>query len=330
MLTPYGRSLSHVELPMFKAPLPSHEPAPDAPPGEEGFLYGAFGNALGPVQLGVHLRPSSLRVSFPGGTRTRNFVMAADQIGAVQVNGWTAYGQVGRKLVGDESTFDSYEHWAGRMPESGFGFRAGRFLPAYGLRFADHTAYNRMFLGLQQYDQIYGVELTHTRGRYFTQVSAGPGRADSLIDDDGRQAFTATGRLQVDLAPTTVLVLSGQYRDESDVTARRSAAGASFGFAPVPRMTVWTQVDGIFDSGSDAAFLLVNETSVEVSSGVWLKVSPQLHTGGGGGQDLVRLGLGAVLLPRTHWNVNFMYYRDRDRSRDATTHTVLAQLFVFL
>jgi hypothetical protein len=331
LLTPYGRSLSHVELPMFAAPQPTHEPSPGSPPGEEGFLFGSLGNALGPVQLGVHVRPSNVHVSFPGGSRTRNFLMTADLIGAVQINGWTAYGEIGRQPVGDGGELDSYEYWAGRLPEAGLGFRAGRFLPAYGVRFADHTSFNRAFLGLQQYDQIYGAELSYTRGRYLTQISAGPGRADSLIDDDGRQAFTATGRLQVDLAPTTVVVLSGQYRDESDLLPRRGAGGAAFGFAPAAHVTVWTQVDGIFDSGRDASLVLVNETSIEVSRGIWLKVSPQLRGAGGEeGQDLFRLGLGAVVLPRTHWNVNVMYYRDRDRTGGATSHTVLTQLFLFL
>jgi hypothetical protein len=128
-----------------------------------------------------------------------------------------------------------------------------------------------------------------------------------------------------------VLVLSGQFRDDSDLAPRRGAGGAAFGFAPGAHVTVWTQLDGIFDSGNDASVVVTNETSVEVSRGIWLKVSPQLRGGGGEeSPDLLRLGLGAALLPRTHWNVNLMYYRDRDRSRGATSHIILTQLHLFL
>jgi hypothetical protein len=332
LLTQYGRSLSHVELSTLSAPQPAHGEDEEAPPGEESFLFGALGDHLGPVQLGVHLRPSTLHVEFPGGSVNRNFLMAADLIGAVQTRGWTMYGSVGREPEDNGGKLASHEYWVGRFPESGFGFRVGRFLPAYGIRFADHTSYNRAYLGLTQYEQVLGLELSHTSGRYLTQVSLSPGRADSIIDDDGRRAFTATGRLQVDLAPTTALVLSGQYRDASDVDPKSGSAGGAFGFAPLDRLTVWTQVDGLFQAGASApGVVLVNETSFEVFRGIWLKVTPQLR--GGGGEetpDLLRLGLGADLLPRTHWNVNIYYYRDRDRTNRASVQTFLAQLHMYL
>ena len=54
---------------MTGAPMPSHgETEPE--PGEESFLWGAFGESLGPVQLGVELRPSYLHYSFLGTART--------------------------------------------------------------------------------------------------------------------------------------------------------------------------------------------------------------------------------------------------------------------
>jgi hypothetical protein len=97
-------------------------------------------------------------------------------------------------------------------------------------------------------------------------------------------------------------------------------------------MTVWTQFDTVFETGqSDPSFVFVNETSFEAFRGVWLKVSPQARTGGGDGvPDLLRLQLGAVLLPRTHWNVNVSYYRDRNRTSEITSHIFLAQLYLYL
>ena len=331
LLSAYGRSLSHRELSTTGAPMPSHGDM-EPKPGEESFLWGAFGESLGPVQLGIELRPSYLHYSFAGISQDRNLLMNADVLASYKVKDWLFYGQLGRELELDGHTLDSSEYWGGYQPTEGLGFRAGRFLPAYGVRFADHTSYNRAYLGLAQYDQIYGLEVSHTRGRYLTQVSFGPGRAESVIDDDGRSAFTATGRVQVDLGSRMVGAVSGLYRAESDIDPRLGSAGVAFGFAPTSRITTWTQVDGQFREGAtDTSYVLVNETSLEVYRGIWLTVTPQARVGGGAAvPDLLRFGVGTVILPRTHFNVNMNYYRDRNRTSDITTQIFLAQLHLYL
>lgn len=333
LLSAYGRSLSHRELSTAGAPMPSHGDSTEPPPGEESFLWGALGESLGGLQLGVELRPSYLRYAFRGTSTDRNLLMNAEVLAAYRVRDWLFYGQVGRELDADgEFGIDSSEYWAGYQPEQGLGLRAGRFLPAYGIRFADHTSYNRSFLGLAQYDQIYGVEVSHSRGRYLTQVAVGPGRAESVVDDDGRASFTATGRVQVDLTSRATVAASGLFRAESDVAPRLGSAGVAFGFAPGPRVTTWTQVDGQFREGaSSASYVIVNETALEVYRGIWLTVSPQARVGGGAAvPDLLRFGVGSVILPRTHFNVNVSYYRDRNRTSDITTNIFLAQVHLYL
>jgi hypothetical protein len=98
LLTPYGRLLSHRELSTTgatgAAPIAGAE---DDPHGEQAFLFGALGDALGPVHLGLALRPSHLRVGFPGGHQDMNLLMNLALIGAVQKNGWTAYATAGRE-----------------------------------------------------------------------------------------------------------------------------------------------------------------------------------------------------------------------------------------
>jgi hypothetical protein len=141
LLTAYGRSLSHHELSTTGEPMPSHDEDPSR--GEPAFLYGLLGGRLGPVQLGIDLRPSYLRYSFLDTSTDRNLLMSADLIGAVEVDDWTFYGQVGREPTEAGSKIDSYEYWAGRQPDEGVGFRVGRFLPAYGIRFSDHTSPSR-------------------------------------------------------------------------------------------------------------------------------------------------------------------------------------------
>ena len=329
LLTAYGRSLSHVELSTSVASDPL---TADSPSGEQAFLFGALGDQLGGLQLGLELRPSHLQFTFPGGDGSRNLLMAAEGIAAYQSNGWTAYGQVGRHVEGSDASVGSYQHWVGYQSEGGVGVRAGRFMPAYGVHFADHTAFNRAPMGFDKDDQIYGVEVSRTGERSLVQVAVGPGRAESIVDDDGRQAFMTSARVQLDLTPRAVLVASGIVRGESDVRSRSGAAGLALGFAPGSRLTTWTQIDAVATTRpSRTAWVVVNETALEVYRGVWIKASPQLRTDGGRGTgDIGRLVIGAALLPRTHWNVNVSYFRDRNRDFGISTSTLLAQLHLFL
>ena len=98
LLTPYGRLLSHRELSTSGASATAPTAgAEDDPHGEQAFLYGALGDALGPLHLGLEMRPSHLRIGFPGGHQDMNLLMNFDAIGAVQKNGWTAYAMAGRE-----------------------------------------------------------------------------------------------------------------------------------------------------------------------------------------------------------------------------------------
>jgi hypothetical protein len=229
--------------------------------------------------------------------------------------------------------YDSYEYWVARQPAKGLGFRAGRFLPAYGVRFADHTAFTRAPLGLDTYDQVLGLEVSHSGDRHLLQLTAAPGRADSIFDDDGSRAFTAAARLQGDLGSRTVLVLSGLYRAASDAARRNTMGGVAFGFAPTAHLTTWTEIDARKHEGDTGApaYAVLNETSFEVYRGIWLKFSPQLLTEPGNTSGgTMRLAFEANLLPRTRWNVDVSYYRDRGRESDIVSKTLLAQLHLYL
>ncbi|MEX2016713.1 MAG: hypothetical protein WD873_08715, partial [Candidatus Hydrogenedentales bacterium] len=298
LLTPYGRLQSRQELSTTSG-------------DSEAFLWGALGDSLGPVDLGFDTRPTRLRVAFPGGTATRFLLMNADLLGAVQTGGWTFYGQVGRrpKIGTTGADIYSYEYWGSTQLSSQWAIRAGRFFPAYGIRFADHTSYNRVTLGFDKYDQVLGAEVSHTTERRVIQLSAGPGRAEAVFNEPGKNPFTTTGRVQFDLSSKHVVVGSGMFRSDSGEGARQDvsngAAGMAYGFSPASRVTIWTEADARFrDEDNGQSLVLVNETSVEAFRGVWLKFSPQLRTESGTIPGFVWLKFEANILPRTHWNVD--------------------------
>ncbi len=328
LLTPYGRSLSHNELSSFKGTSTSQEAG-----REESFLYGLLGDTLGKVHVGIDLRPARLEVDFLGMNFDRTFFMNADLVAAFRDGGWTVYGQVGREPLPQGGRLKSYEYWVSHESEKGWGVRAGRFLPAYGVRLADHTAFTRRGLGLDVYDQIYGVELSHLTQKHLLQVAAGPGRADSILDDREDGAFTAAARFQRDVGTRTVLVASGLYRGAAGATPRAGAVGLAAGFAPVSRLSVWNEANARFEQGvgGPPGYTLLNETALEVYRGVWIKVSPQLATvPGDSSAGVFRWMLGAIVLPRTHYNLDVSYYRDRDRVSDAVSKTWLFQFHMYL
>ena len=328
LLTPYGRSLSREELSTFGASRGSGTPG-----REQEFLFGALGKGLGPVSVGIDLRPSHLSLDSAGYSSSRDFLMNAALAAALQFRKWTFYGQVGRQPRGDDARVTSFEHWVAYQSDKGLGVRVGRFLPAYGVRLADHTAFTRATLGFDNDDQIYGVELSYKSDRQLVQVAAGPGRAESLLNDDEQGAFTAAGRWQFDLRPRTVLVASGAFRDASDLEPRSGAAGLALGIAPGSRLTLWTEADIRFREGSsgEPAYTLFGQAAYEVYRGVWLEVSPQVRTQfGDASAGVFRVSVALNLLPRTHWNVVVSFYNDRDRKTENSSRTLLAQLHLYL
>jgi len=332
LLTPYGRSLAGKELSTSRTV--SASPSPEGTvEGEDAFLYGALREALGPVQLGISLRPSYLHYESGSFSDSRSPLMNADVEGAIRARGWTAYAEAGRMpaIGSEDAKFYSREHWASYETSRGLSIKAGRYMPAYGVHFADHTSLNRHDLGFEKYDQVYGVEVSHSSSKSLLQLSLSPGRAESIVHEDGRSVFNTTGRLQVDLSPSTVVVGSALYRNGSDSEPRQGASGAALGFALWKRVTIWTEGDA-YIRGNDGgtSFIFVNETAVEAFRGVWLKVSPQRRTSTDAFPGVVRWNLGASLLPRTHCNLSVDFYRDKTEGAADPLKTFLAQLHLYL
>ena len=342
LLTPYGRLLSHRELSTTgRGATAPAAGADDDPRGEQAFLYGALGDALGPVHLGIETRPSHLHVGFPGGDQDMNLLMNLDLVGAVQKNGWTAYATVGREppnsAVRDgrtlpDAAFISYEHWVSYQTGQGLTVRAGRFLPAYGVRFADHTALTRAGLDLDRHDQVYGVELSDAIGPSLVQVMVSPGKAEAILHDRDHRGFSTAGRWQYDVTPRVTIVGSGFYRDSTNLDPKSGSVGGAFGIAPMPRVSIWTEVDASLQTKTKGGnqWVVVNETAVEAYRGIWLKFSPQFRSSGPqeGFSNVRRLALEVDLLPRTHWNAGVSYYHDH--AFGASTSTLLTQLHLYL
>ena len=333
LLTPYGRSLSREEISTFgrRGPAAAAD-APD-PRDEEAFLYGAL-RSDSPLQLGLDARPSRLAVHAAGRSLPdRNFLMNLDLQAAWRQDRWTVYGTAGRAPERGGGAFVSYEHWVAWQASERVTVRGGRFLPAYGVRFADHTSFTRAWRDLAEDDQVYGVEVGVSADRALLQVSVGPGRAASLVDGDGREAITTSGRLQLDLGPRTVVAASVLHRARSDAAPRSTDTGLSFGYAPAAWLTTWTHADVRLQrlQTSGRSYIFAHQTSLEAVRGVWLRISPQARwTDADPRGEVRRMVYGLDLYPRTHWHVNLSYYRDHQPFGGRRIRTLLAQLHLYL
>ncbi len=332
LLTPYGRSLSREEISTFGR----RGPAAAGPPAtrtQDGIHLRDLPSDS-PLQLGLDARPSHLAVEAAGrALPDRNFLMNLDLQAAWRQDRWTVYGTAGRAPDRGGAEFVSYEHWVAWQATEAVTVRGGRFLPAYGVRFADHTSFTRARRDLAEDDQIYGVEIGVSTDRTLLQAAVGPGRAASLLDGDGREAITASGRFQLDLGPRTVVAGSVLHRARSDTAPRSTDTGLSLGYAPAAWLTTWTHADVRFQrlGGSRRSYIAANQTSIEALRGVWIRVSPQVRWIDMDPRGEVRrMAYGVDLYPRTHWHVNLSYYRDHLPFGRRRIRTLLAQLHLYL
>jgi len=332
LLTPYGRMLSRQEISTLGRLASGVEPKQSGV-REEAFLFGFLPREGLPIDAGFDLRPSQLRYYFPDGSSgKRDLWMRADGEVALRKGRWTAYGEMGRLTSSDGATFISREHWLSYAGKKGLGVRVGRFMPAFGIRNEDHSSYTRKALGFNQNDQIYGLELSDTSERQLVQFAVG-GRAESLIEDDGGRAFTVASRSQWEVKDKHVLVMSGIVRSGSRNADASAIGGLAWGWAPRSHIVVWSELDALVTRGwkGTPQYTLATEASFEVYRGLWLKFAPQLATAlydVSGGQS--RYALVAQFLPRTHWDLNLRYIRERDRIQDVAVGIVLMQCHFYM
>ena len=119
--------------------------------------------------------------------------------------------------------------------------RAGS-CPAYGVRFADHTAFSRIVS--RPRSRRPGVR---RRGERHDGAVAPAG--DGRVLERPRRFFTTIGRKRIlDGGPLAARPHAahgprriGFYRHSTDLDPKSGVVGGAFGFAPTSRLTVWTR-----------------------------------------------------------------------------------------
>lgn len=188
--------------------------------------------------------------------------------------------------------------------------KAGRFVPAFGWRPADHRTFTRtdfVFLPENPPQSDTGLELGARRGPLELQLALTNGEFASAFERNDELAFVARGAILRTVGPGSVAA-GASYAQHRGVDLHRWAggpfAGASWG-----RLTWWGEADWLHSARPDPAggpalavrtgVTMSHELSVQVVRGVdvvatWDLHDPDVRIASGAGR---RLGLGIDAMP---------------------------------
>ncbi|MCW5803527.1 MAG: hypothetical protein KIT31_14185 [Deltaproteobacteria bacterium] len=110
---------------------------------------------------------------------------------------------------------EHYVMWQQKPEESqGLYVRLGRFMPTFGLRFAEHPMYTRRFGGTQLFSETYGLGVAYVKPRY--EVHATGFIADPIIDPV-ENANGAALYAETRIDPRTALGVEGMVKVTPDL-----------------------------------------------------------------------------------------------------------------
>ena len=177
-------------------------------------LWGALG---GPAWLawGGDLRAAG---GYTGGAndRTVAFPMQAELTGAVTVGHLSLHVTAGLRDPQEGNTtatlFASREHWLQWQQHDGASdgwfVRVGRFMPVFGMRFAEHPAWTRRYGGTPLYGEAYGAAFEYVSPAW--EIHATGFLHDPLLPDSIERGNGATLYAEARVTPRTSIGLEGK------------------------------------------------------------------------------------------------------------------------
>jgi hypothetical protein len=284
--------------------------------------YPGEGNPLGFVplpgwvNLGADMRSVAMKLKTSEGQESEDaFIMQMEgEIALMPVDKVTFATSTG--LYGRERTEESRSAYMKLEPYPGTSLRLGRFLPAYGILFADHTVATRQGLGLGEGRETFNLEaavtlangeliVTTVQGREAAISSSERGYEVAPLDESGLM-----GRLAVFLGTRAQLGVSALSL--ASTAGVRTAFGVHALWGLSERVYGLLEADRSFEQGQ-AADLAAMKLGWEVFRGGHLALL------GEWANEVPTAGLEVGFLPRPHLEVTAHWKRrgDADRYVDA-------------
>jgi hypothetical protein len=204
--------------------------------GTGSFLHGAV-ELPAWLRLGGDLRAAGGVTDPGGGAGGALFPMQAELHAAALAGPVTVVADLGVTRPPEDgsplSALLSREHyvrWNQHPDGLGWYARVGRFMPTYGLRFAEHTMYVRRHGATPLYGEVYGAALGWVRGDLEAHVTGfvHDRLRASIVDGDGAAAYVEKrfGRASVG-AQARYASAASQVRTEGGVTGKLWLEGPS-------------------------------------------------------------------------------------------------------
>ena len=265
------------------------------------------------------------------------FLMQADLYLRAEVAEWAT-------LLHDQGVYGAFESMA-ILRFGGFIVKAGQFVPPYGWKLANHTAWTRERLGFGATGREVGLELGAEYGPFTAHVAFVNGAAEDIFDDNAAKGIS--GRLEVRLGRRSVRArlgasaywnISGEDADDGDTRREDLRVGGTYAFF-VGRLGVLGEVDfrRIDDRGADVPIVgsLVgyHELSFLAWQGIdlrvtWEHLDPDVEVA----DDLLqRLGVGIEVMPISGVEVQLLarYVLGDSRLAESGLFDVSATLHLF-
>ncbi|HXV14252.1 MAG TPA: hypothetical protein VEC56_08590 [Candidatus Krumholzibacteria bacterium] len=175
---------------------------------------------------------------------------------------------------GISSSYELFGLWQG-LPLTGY-VKVGRFVPAYGWRFDDHTMYTREALGFSPpTNSDVGVEFGLSPGRLDMQLSVVNGNRGGTFDDNQKLAAVLNAAYRGRVGPLGWAGGVAGYWEDGD--AANFGSGGPYGYLTWNRLTWLGEVDWFLEdpqgTGHTTGLVASNELSYLVRQGLELKAT---------------------------------------------------------
>jgi hypothetical protein len=211
---------------------------------------------------------------------------------------------------GINSNYELFGLWEG-LPLTGY-VKLGRFVPAYGWKFDDHTMYVREELGfLPPGNSDVGVEFGVSPQRFDVQFALLNGNRGSTADNNQKFATMFSGAYRFHVGPVGAAVgAAGYWEDNEDANY---GTGGTFGYLLWRELAWLYQIDWTLDDpqgvGHTTGFVTSSEVSYLVRKGLEARATydffdPDFNLESGAKS---RWGGGVSVMPRAFLVVEALY-----------------------
>jgi hypothetical protein len=181
------------------------------------------------------------------GMRPAAFPMQAEMLAAAHASAFTAYATLGAQM-GDGNrplTFVlAREHWLMWQQKpgetSGLYVRAGRFMPVYGLRFAEHNDSTRRWGQTPLYGETYGAAVEYVTNAWEAHVT---GFVHDPIQDPIETGDGAAAYAELRFTPHVSAGVEGRYAHSADDA--RTAGGMTAKWLAAPSVLLEAEAQAI-------------------------------------------------------------------------------------